>query len=334
MQTYGLQAFVPKIRNAIALTGHLAWVVFPGLWTPPLMTIPAAIAAAFYDLNPLFWASIAVGLGILIWCGRNWRDFLAQWVLIFFASALVLFFAGSARYLLPIALPIAILATQRVSRRWQKIGFGASLALSVALAIVNYQHWHAYRQFAHALKNEVETKRVWINGEWGLRYYMESEGALPLLAGQAVHPGEMVVSSALCLPIQFTTGGGVLAPIAERVIRPLIPLRIVSLHGRSAYSTTAFGLRPFDVSLSVIDQLRAEMVVEHKPTRSNLPMNAPEADQQIVSGVYQLENGQWRWMSQTAVIMLKPPAQPSPLAVRVHHPRSSPGSADHHGTEQ
>jgi hypothetical protein len=324
MQTYGLQAFEPKIRNAIALTGHLAWVVFPGLWLPPLMTIPIAIAAAFYDLNPLFWASIAVGVGILIWCARNWRDFLVQWVLIFFASAVVGAFAGSARYLLPIALPIAILATRRVNRRWQEIGFAVSLALGLGLAIVNYQHWDGYRQFARSVKNDVETKRVWINGEWGLRYYMESEGALPLLAGQAVHPGELVVSSALCLPIQFTTGGGVLAPIAERKIRSPIPLRIVSLHGKSAYSTTMFGLRPFDISLAVIDQVRAELVVEQKPTLSDLPMNAAEADQQIVSGVYQLENGQWRWMSQTAVIMLKPPAQASPLAVHFTIPEQSP----------
>jgi hypothetical protein len=85
-----------------------------------------------------------------------------------------------------------------------------------------------------------------------------------------------------------------------------------------------FGLRPFDVSLGVIDQLRAEMVVEHKPTVSNLRMNAPEADQQIISGVYQLESGQWRWMSQTAVIVLKPPAQPSPLVVRFTIPDQAP----------
>jgi len=228
------------------------------------------------------------------------------------------------RYLLPIALPLAILATERVSRRWQKIGFAASLTLSVALAIVNYQHWDGYRQFALAIKNDVESKRVWVNGEWGLRYYLESEGALPLQQGQAVHPGEMVVSSALGYPVPFTTGGGVLATTAERTIRPLIPLRIVALNGKSAYSTTMFGLRPFDVSLAPIDQLRAEMVVEHKPTVSNLPMNAPEADQQIVSGVYQLENGQWRWMSQTAVIMLKPPAQPSPLEIRFNIPDQAP----------
>jgi hypothetical protein len=324
MQTYGLQTLEPKIRNAVALTGHLAWVVFPGLWLPPLMTIPAAIAAAFYDLNPLFWASIAVGLGILIWCARHWRDFLVQWVLIFFASAVVGAFAGSARYLLPIALPIAILATERVSTRWQRIGFAASLTLGLGLAIVNFEHWDGYRQFARALQNDVETKRVWINSEWGLRYYLEAEGALPLLAGQAVHQGEMVVSSALCLPLQFTTGGGVLTSIAVRTIGSSIPLRIVSLHGKSAYSTTMFGLRPFDVSLATIDQVRADMVVEHKPTLSNLPMNAPEAEQQIVSGVYQLENGQWRWMGQTAVIMLKPPAQPSPLEVRFTIPDQAP----------
>ena len=324
MQTYGLQALEPKIRSAVALTGHLAWVVFPGLWIPTLWAIPAAIGAALYDWNPIFWASIAVGIGILIWCARNWRDFLVQWTLIFFASAVAGAFAGSARYLLPIALPVAILATQRVSRRWQKIGFAVSLILGMGLAIVNYQHWDGYRQFAREIKNDVASKRVWINGEWGLRYYMESEGALPILASQAVHPGEMVVSSALCLPIQFTTGGGVLAPIAERTITSSIPLRIVALNGKSAYSTTAFGLRPFDVSLAVIDRVRADLVVERKPTLSSLPMNAPEAEQQIVSGVYQLESGQWRWMSQTAVILLKPPAQPAPLVVRFTIPEQSP----------
>jgi len=324
MQTYGLQTLEYKLRNAVALTGHLAWIVFPGLWLPSLLTIPGAVAAAFYDLNPLFWASIAVGLGILIWCARNWRDFLAQWVLIFFAGALLIFFAGSARYLLPIALPVAILATRRVSTRWQKVGFGVGFALSVSLAIVNYQHWDGYRKFASLLKNDVETKRVWINGEWGLRYYLESEGALPLLANQPVHAGEMVVSSALGYPIQFTTGRGALAPTAQSTIRPWIPLRIVSLHGKAAYSSTAFGLRPFDISRAPVDQLRADLVVERKPTLSDLPMNVPEAEQQIVSGVYALENGQWRWMGQAAVILLKPPAQPASLEIHFTIPDQAP----------
>jgi hypothetical protein len=323
MQTYGLQNPAQKVKSAVALTGHLAWIVFPSLWLPSLLAIPAAIGAAFYDLNPLFWGSIAVGVGILIWCARNWRDFLAQWVLIFFAGALVIFFAGSARYLLPIAVPLAILATRRAKLPWIKVAIGAELVLSVTLAIVNYQHWDGYRQFARELKHETESKRVWVNGEWGLKYYFESQGALPLLEGQAVHPGEMVVSSALAYPSRFTTGGGMLVPAADRTITSAIPLRLVALQGRAAYSTTGWGLRPFDISLAPIDRLRAEIVVERKPALSNLPMNAPEAEQQIVGGIYQLENGQWRWMGQTATILLKPPSEPAGISVQFVMPDQS-----------
>ena len=43
-----------------------------------------------------------------------------------------------------------------------------------------------------------------------------------------------------------------------------------------------------------------------------------------MSGVYQLENGQWRWMSQTAVIVLKSPPQPAPLVVRFTIPDQAP----------
>jgi len=324
MTTYGFQALAQKLKSAVALTGHLAWLVFPALSLPSLVTLPFAIGAAFYDLNPLFWGSIAVGIGILIECAKRWRDFLAQWVLIFFAGALVIFFAGSARYLLPIALPIAILATRRAGPRLLQVSLACGFALSLTLAAVNYQHWDAYRQFARVLKSDAQTKRVWINGEWGLRYYLQSEGGLPLRQGQAIHPGEIVASSHLGYPIAFTTGGGVLAPIAERTITSAIPLRLVALQGRAAYSTTMLGLRPFDISLAPIDQLSAELMIERKPTLTDLPMNAPEAEQQIISGIYQLENGQWRWMSQSATILLKPPDQPTPITVHFTIPDASP----------
>jgi len=324
LNSWGFEAFHQKLKSAIALTGHLAWIVFPGLWLPSLWTIPFAAGAAFYDWNPLFWASIAIGVGILIWCARNWRDFLAQWVLIFFAGAVIVFFAGSARYLLPLMLPVAILATRRTGQRLLWIGFGLGLALSLSLAVVNYQHWSAYREFAHSVKSNIDSKRVWINGEWGLRYYFESEGGLPLLAGQSVHPGDLVVTSSLGYPVPANVGGGTLAPIAQRTVTSPIPLRLVALHGRSAYSTTRDGLRPFDISLAPIDQLRFDQVVERKPTLSVLPMNAPEAEQQIVSGVYQLETGQSRWMGKTAVILLKPPPEPAPLVVRFFIPDAAP----------
>ena len=331
MSAYGLQAFTQKIRNAVALTGHLAWLVFPSLWIPQLASItigavalPVAIVAAFYDWNPLFWLSIALGVAILIWCVRRRREFLAQWVLIFFAGALVIFFAGSARYLLPIALPIAILASEHAGGRLLKISLACGFAFSLALAIVNYQHWNGYRQFARSLRAQTASTRVWINGEWGLRYYFEADGGLPLHQGQAIHPGEMVVSSKLSYPIPFSNGGGFLAPVAESTITSAIPLRIVALGSRAAYSTTMAGLRPFDISLAPIDQLTAQRMIERQPTLTDLPMNAPEADQQIVSGVYQLENGQWRWMSRSATFLLKPPVEPESLTARFTIPEASP----------
>jgi dolichyl-phosphate-mannose-protein mannosyltransferase len=323
LQSWGFETLTQKLKSAGALTVHLAWIVFPGLWLPSLLMIPVAIAAAFYDLNPLFWASVAVGLGILIWCAKNWRDFLAQWVLIFFAGALAIFFAGSARYLLPIALPVAILATQRVGPRWLNVGVGCGLALSVMLAIVNYQHWNGYREFARSLREVAQTKRVWINGEWGLQYYLEAEGGLPLLASQTVHPGDVVVSSALGFPVQLNHPGMLTVPIASRTITSPIPVRLIALHGHSAYSTTQ-GLRPFDISLGPIDVVRAETMVERKPVVSDLRMNDPEAEQQIVSGVFQVENSAWRWTSQTAVILLKAPDQATPLVIRFYIPDPAP----------
>ncbi len=324
LSSYGFEAVAAKLKSAAALTGHLGWLVFPVLWLPSLWALPAAIGAAFYDPNPLFWASVAVGVGILIWCARNWRDFLAQWVLIFFAGALLVFFAGSARYLLPIALPVAILASRRSGPRMLGAGVLCGLALSILLAEVNYQHWSGYRKFAESLQTQAAAKRVWINGEWGLQYYLEAEGGLPLLAGQPVRSDEIVVSSSLGYPSQPNHPGAIPVEESRRTITSKIPLRLIALSGRSGYSTTTWGLRPFDISRGPIDQLRAEIMIARKPELSDLPMNAPEADQQIVSGVFALENSQWRWTSKTAILLLKPPATALPLVIRFYIPEVAP----------
>ena len=332
MQTYGLQAFLHKVQNAVALTGHLGWLVFPALAlaafrlpTLHYLAVSAiALGAAFYDPNPLFWASIATGLVILLGCLARYRDFLASWLLIFFAASLILFFAGSARYLLPLSLPLAILVSQRLSARWLALGFAAQLTLGLLLAIVNYQHWDGYRQFARSLRPLAETSRVWINGEWGLRFYLESEGALPLLQGQALHPGETVVTSALAFPLKPLTGGGTLAPIAEKTISSAIPLRLVALNGRSAYSTTLFGLRPFDISTQPIDRLQAARLVEAKPTLESLRLGSPESSPQIVSGLYDIENGQWRWMGPQATLLLKAPSNPAAISISLYIPDQAP----------
>jgi hypothetical protein len=293
----------------------------------------AAAGAACLDPHPLFWVSFGIGALVILRCAlETWNRtdpddrFLAAWVILFFAGALILFFAGSARYLLPVAAPVAIMVTRAFERRsrWLVAGFLAQLALSLSLSAVNYHHWDGYRKFAEKFRKETETRRVWINGEWGLRYYFEASGGLPIQVGQAVQPGEMVVSSDLAFPIRFTTGGGVLTPVAQEEIRAALPLRIAGLGSLSAYSTAALGLRPFEISTRPIDRVRMQMVGARKPSLSVLRMNDPEAGQQIVSGVYEQEANGWRWMSGRAVILLKRPNTPLPLTVAIHIPGQSP----------
>jgi hypothetical protein len=285
------------------------------------------VAGAFLDWHPLFWISFGAGICLIIAQLRALRSdadtqFLAAWITIFFGAALVLFFAGSARYLLPISAPVAILVSRRLSSKWLLSGAAAQLAIGLALAGVNYQHWEAYREFAKTLAPEITQKRVWTNAEWGFRHYLESYGALPLARGQSVQPGELVVTSELAPSINFTTAGGTLVADGSAEARSSLPLRLIGLASKSAYSTAQAGLRPFDITRAPIDRMRVETVVERKPTLSYLPMNAPEANSQIASGVYGLdsEKDTWRWMGQRAVVLLKPPEAPAPVRAAFHIP--------------
>ncbi len=318
--SYGLQQLANKLKNAAALTAHTGWIVFPALavvafrrmW---IFGIVAAGLALIIDPHPLFALSFGIGAMIIAWCVARKPDFLTAWVIIFFASALVIFFAGSARYLLPMAAPIAILAARQ--RQWVGPAFLANLAIGLALSWVNYQHWNGYRQMVASLKNELSTRRVWINGELGMRFYLEAEGGLPLAQTDIVQPGDWIFSSALAFPISITAPT---APVIERDISATLPMRLIGLNAKSGYSTAAFGFRPFDVTSAPIDRVRVDAVLERNPVLSYLPMNAPEAGSQLVSGIYKLEDNQWRWTSGRAMLLLKPPSSPTPLELKIHVP--------------
>ena len=279
-----LQTFEAKLASALALTIHSWFIVFPAL-VPP----------AF----------------VLAWRRRREPDtlFLLAWIEVFFAGALVVFFAGAARYLLPMAAPVVLLAS-RLRPKWLAAGFAAQLALSLGLAVVNYQHWDGYRQFAESLRATSDGHRVWIDGEWGLRYYLESDGALPLKKTQRLRPGDIVVSSELGASVNPVAP---FAPLRAADIRPALPLRLIGLESHSGYSTVARGFWPFGVSAGPIDRVRAVEVAERHPTLAYLPMNAPQAADQIVGGIFALEDNRFRWMSRSAVVALASPPAALPL---------------------
>jgi hypothetical protein len=315
MRSYGFQSAANKARSAVALIVHSGWIVSPVvllfLKGPRWRWIAAGAAGAaalIFDPNPLFAFSAACGVLLLTSCFR--RDFVSLWVLIFFAGAAVVFFAGSARYLLPIAAPVAILVVRQSSRAVLAVGFVLQMTLSLGLAIVNYQHWDAYRRFAASLSKEVSERRVWINADWGLRWYLQQEGALPMPRDQPVEPGEIVVSSALALPLPVN---GQLVPLSQMEIRPAIPLRLISLDRRSGYSQG--GLLPFEISTGPIDELRAEMAIQRKPTLIWISPRDPDAAVQILSGLS--SDG---WMSDKATVLLKAPDHPLPLRAEIYIP--------------
>ena len=315
---YNFQALAIKARNAAALTMHACWILFPGL-----------LAAALW----LMWGSPS---GLRPPCrgpepgGSRARRlkarptsetrFLLAWIAIFFAGAIAVFFAGSARYLLPIAAPVALLAS-RLPAKWLAGAFAAQMTLSLGLATVNYEHWDACRRFAAQLRQPTAGHRVWVDGELGLRFYLEAGHALPLRKTQKLRAGDIVVSSELTQAVAPTAP---VSTIARMVIQPAIPLRLIGLESQSGYSDASRGLWPFGMSAGVIDRLRADLVMERHPTREYLPMNAPEAAEQIVSGIYQLEAGAYRWMSASAAVIVKSPQGAAPLAVTFTIPAAAP----------
>ncbi|MGA2194697.1 MAG: glycosyltransferase family 39 protein [Bryobacteraceae bacterium] len=296
-RSYGFQALEAKISNALALFIHSWFMVFP------------ALAAAAL---PLAW--------------RRRREpetiFLLAWIVLFFGGSVAVLFAGSARYLLPMAAPVALLAS-RLSRRWLAAGFAIQMTLSLGLAAMNYQHWGAVRAYAAGLAPSIENHRVWVDDEWGLRHYMEQQGALPLRQSERLRAGDIIVSGELSRAVKISAPTAPVVPPVE--IRPGIPLRIIGLETRSGYSSASFDhLFPFGISTGVIDRLRAVEVVERHPTLSYLPMTAPEAATQIAGGIYDLEDHSFRWMSRLATVALKSPGTAAALAVSFQIPAQSP----------
>ena len=291
LQSYGYERLILKLRNAEALSVHSLFLVFP----PLLLFLPRPRSK---DLSFLY-----------VWCG------------IFFLGAVALFFSGSARYLLPMAAPVALLVSFAARPLWLKIGFVLSLCVSLLLATANYQHWQQVRAFAQSARLE---NRTWVNAEWGLRHYLEQRGAMPVREGQQIPPGDLVITSELGFPIRYAHAGATPVLLETREIRPTVPFRLIGLETQSAYSTNTRGFLPFGISTGAVDRLRVETLAPKIPTREYVNLALPGVDEQIAAGIYAADGNPWRWMSKSGSFLLKSPAAPTPLVVRLYIPDSAP----------
>jgi hypothetical protein len=155
---------------------------------------------------------------------------------------------------------------------------------------------------------------VWVDDEWGLRHYMQMEGALPLTKVQPLRAGDIVVSSDLSHAVELTVPTNPLMATTE--IRPAVPLRLIGLDTHSGYSTASRGVWPFGISTGVVDRVRVLEVGERRVTREYLTFAEPGVSEQLISGVWPSDG----WMSRTAVVLLKSPAAPAPLSLSFYVP--------------
>ena len=301
-----------------ATTGTMPAAKLAGYLKPLLAGLLRGDAMLLIHLWFVIFPALIIPTFLLTWRKRRDPDtlFLLLWIAIFLLCGFTLFFAGSARYLLPIAAPIAILAS-RLPTKYLAPAFAIQLALGLCMAVANYQHWDGYRRFTERIHAQTAGHRVWVDNDWGLRYYAEADHAIAAQRGQPVRPGDVVVASELGHNVELTAP---MVPIADAVIQPSIPFRLIGLKSRSGYSTAAAGFWPFGISTGVVDRVHARLVAERHPTLEYLSTNAPEARDQIISGVYPSD----RWMSQSASVALKTPAKPKKLRAEVYVPPNAP----------
>ena len=343
--TYGLLALERKWRSIQALQGHLGLLVSPVIVGAALAragrlelgaaAICAAIQAALlegYSLpeRALFWLAASAGLAFLFWAVRKALEIVQSpdalapfWVVTFFLMAIVVFYAGSARYLLPLA-PAAgiVIAGWNVSRGLLAAGLASNFAIGLALAASEYRYANAYREIAAEIAAASGDRRVWSNAEWGLRYYLGAlAGSEPLLAQQEIPSGAVVVESALAAAIPYRAGGIRREAFEETIA---CSLRTIGEGSHAGYSSSEFGVLPFGIRPGVLDAVTMYELGRQEATLSYLKMDDPAAEGHLLGGFFPSDGAAWRWMGPEGAALLVVPPGATAFEMDFHIPEDAP----------
>jgi hypothetical protein len=228
---FDLATLVPGLLIAVLIRGY-AW------WERLLLAL-------------FFW----LGIQTLrwLWARRSSAPLPAWWCLAYFGFALAAFFAGSARYLLPLAVPLAILVVRELDTKPGRLA--AALAINVALGLALS---HADYEFARAYAGlePPPGASFLVNGEWGFRYQMTRAGGRMIEPASVPAPGEWIVASDLCLGAGYdSTAEAVAVRFKSVQLWMRTPLRLVDRYARSGYSSSGFGLLPFSFSGRPLDRI-------------------------------------------------------------------------------
>ena len=250
-----------KGANALALVQHLGVLVtlLPLSRLRPVLLVPGLLAAVLVPGYPwweramlLVFVSLGIHALLWLWNARNSEPFLAGWCLLYFAFALVAFFAGAARYLLPLVAPMVLLfVRQFAARRWLALALGFNIFLGLNLSFAAYEFSRVYAQI-----QPPSGPTFLVNGEWGFRYHMIRSGGRALEQSSVPNPGEWIISSALSLAGNYgSLAEAVAVPLEVEELSVRSPLRLVDRHAHSGFSSVTFGLLPFSFSRRPVDRI-------------------------------------------------------------------------------
>lgn len=200
--------------------------------------------------------------------------FLSLWFLGVLFYCIVIFFSGSARYLLPAAPPLILLlvrATQDklgVNLHW-RVFYGALLACQLLLGLAAA---HADSEFANAGRQAVRDfqqrhlspgESFLFSGEWGFRYYLDELGGTIMTADSRAPAGTLVVKSQLCLSKNFDNElERSLQTIEKRTYSVSSPLRLLDYRARAGWWSDGWGVLPFWFSRQPLDEVTVYRVGE------------------------------------------------------------------------
>ncbi len=232
----------------VPLASRRLWGLAPGLLAGYLVTgypwWERALLAVF----------VALGINALVWLWEARRQpVLAGWCLLYFGFACLAFFAGAARYLLPLAAPMVLLFViefrDRPRALWLALAVNLVLGLNISFAAYEFA-----RVYAHVAPPP--GRPFLVNGEWGFRYYMVAKGGRPLEDVSVPKPGEWIVASKLSLAGNYDSLAEEIAtPLRSVDLRVRTPLRLVDRHAHSGFSSVSMGLLPFSFSNRPLDRI-------------------------------------------------------------------------------
>ncbi len=254
----GLLAPFPSYQGGIT-AAQMLWLL-PG--------IAAGLAVLGYVFAGAFRALIQAPRGGI----RNPDQlFLASWIFGVIAYNFLLLPSATVRHLLPMFPALVLVFVRLTEDRFQYrpqlqnaflcCSAVLSLALAIPASVADYRLADSYRAAAEGFKNEYAAsgEKVWFQGEFGFRYYMEESGFSYLGVTAKPQPGDILIRS----ETSSSAGNFLLFPpppadqtveLRRFIVADPFPFRIRTPKAGTGFYSHRMGPVPIAVSTAPLDE--------------------------------------------------------------------------------